>query len=429
MTEQQEAKQELAPIQRYSNDVQRFAKQYASALPPECGVTAEMFTANAIAYAGKNDAILTYEPRSVMSCLYEGARLGLMPDGAIPGFHIVGFWSGKLRRNVGTFIVDYKAVLELAVRSGMLRSINPGVVYTRDKFAFGLRNGEPFIEHEWDLDASTKERGDLRGVYCTGILPDGSKARPVWMNLAELEDYARKYAVDKHGKVKGLWAGDDRDRLVAYRKTIVRQFLTFVPKSASNLAMSTRLGDAFHADAKGSVGLTPNEDLPPVRDTDATVSNPGARQAEKDLGVDDAAEFEPPVDPDTPADIDPGDVNNGGDVEHGADLVDHDPQRDAVVDEAERAAQRQAQEQARAERAAVEFEQTCGLAWDIGTRFFGMTIAEISGSHDGILYLHDALARLDDRPELKRRLQAFFAHPTVAADLEDAQSQRQPAAE
>lgn len=397
-----ETKQELAPIQRFSNSIQRFAKQYADALPPECGVTAEMFTANAIAYLGKNDALLDYDERSVMSCLYEGARLGLMPDGAIPGFHIVGFWSGKKQCHVGTFIVDYKAVLELAVRSGMLRSINPGVVYTNDNFEFGLHDGEPFIEHRWDLDASKKDRGELRGVYCTGILPDGSKARPVWMNVADLADYAQKYALDKKGNLKGLWAGDKADLLIAYRKTIVRQFLTFVPKSASNLAMSTRLGDTFAADSKGTAGYTPDEAVP-TRDVDATVSraSPGARAAEEDLGIDGGDDAPP---------------DESFEPEPGAEKAPAPTAPTPTPEEV--AAREEAREQQRVAAAEHRFKETITMSWDIGTRYVGKTIGEISGDDEGLRYLHDAMGRLGERPQLQKRLRDYLDHPMIAPDLE-----------
>lgn len=266
----------LTPLEEFGVSLKRKAEKYDAALPPDCGLTANMVISSVVAYATKNPDVLSWDRPSVMACVYEGLQLGLMADGGVPGYYLVPF------NKKAVLVVDYKAEIDLAVRSGTLASVTCHAVYSNDHFEMEVIDGRARLMHKWDLDAPLANRGRLRGVYATGMLPDGNPAQPRWMNVAELEAFKQKYV--KRIERNLLWGGDETDKMHAYRKTVLRAFLQLIPKSATRL--SNALGMVSAVEAKTLAHAM--EGTPDIVDVDAKVScgeKRGAARAQEQLGM------------------------------------------------------------------------------------------------------------------------------------------------
>ena len=86
----------------------------------------------------RNPALLDCAPASVLSCLLLAAQYGLEP-GPLGHVYLVPF--KKDGKQQATFILGYQGMIELARRSGSLRSIFGRVVRDGDRFeyAYGLK--------------------------------------------------------------------------------------------------------------------------------------------------------------------------------------------------------------------------------------------------------------------------------------------------
>ena len=80
-------------------------------------------------------------PASVFECLFTLGQCGLEPDGR--NAHLIPRWDHKLYGKdkggyVCTLQIDYKGLVELAMRTGLVSSIHAAVVYDEDLFEYDL---------------------------------------------------------------------------------------------------------------------------------------------------------------------------------------------------------------------------------------------------------------------------------------------------
>jgi recombination protein RecT len=136
---------------------EQFKSAIALALPKH--MTADRFMRVAITCTLKVPKLGNCSQESVLNCLLTLSQLGLEPDGRLA--HLVPFG------NTCTLILDYKGVVELAMRSGLVSVIHADVVCENDVFVYEL--GE-IKKHKIDF---TKPRGDVYAVYAICKFKDG----------------------------------------------------------------------------------------------------------------------------------------------------------------------------------------------------------------------------------------------------------------
>lgn len=182
--------------------------------------------------------------QSLISALVACSELGLEPGGALGHINLIPFWNSKANRFDINIIVGYKGYVELARRSGRLKSISARVVHEKDKFTvkFGL---EEKLEHEPYLDG---DPGKARFVYCVAQFTDGGYHFEV-MSIPEVEkirDATANYknAKDKEGSV---W-GQHFEEMA--KKTAVRRASKYLPLSAEQADALEKNDDAV---VEGSV--------------------------------------------------------------------------------------------------------------------------------------------------------------------------------
>jgi recombination protein RecT len=116
------------------------------------------------------------------------------------------------------FQLGYKGLIELAHRSGELKSIEAHVVYSNDdfEFEFGL---EPKLKHVPTMDA---DKGEITWVYAIYHLVNGGYGFEV-MSRAEIEAHRFKYSKASNSPAwKNSWEE-------MAKKTVVKKVLKYAP--------------------------------------------------------------------------------------------------------------------------------------------------------------------------------------------------------
>jgi recombination protein RecT len=163
------------------------------------------------------------DPLSFMACLLQSAQLGLEPNTPLQHAFLIP------RGGQCTLQIGYQGMLDLARRSGMVRSITAHVVYAADHFVYTLGDDEK-IEH---VPAMSADPGEVRYAYAIATLDDGSKIRRV-VTRREID------AARKMGAGKGPWSSHFDEMA---RKTAIRRLYKLLPKSAE-MAAASQIEDA-----------------------------------------------------------------------------------------------------------------------------------------------------------------------------------------
>lgn len=153
---------------------------------------------------------------SFFKCLFDLSAWGLEPDGRRA--HLIPFRNNKRGVIECQLIIDFKGLVELAYRSGLVSSIHADVVCENDVFEYDL--GEIKC-HKIDL---RKPRGAPYAAYARVVMKDGSFKCEV-MSKDEVESIRKR---SKAG-TSGPWVTDWAEMS---KKTAFRRLSKWIPLSA-----------------------------------------------------------------------------------------------------------------------------------------------------------------------------------------------------
>ena len=209
-----------------------FRDQVARALPKH--LTPDRFLRVALTALLKTPKLATCTPESVTQCLLSCSQMGLEPDGRRA--HLIPYG------NACTLIVDYKGIVELAMRSGLVANLHADTVCEND--AFDYDRGELKI-HKIDF---RKPRGEVYAVYALARLKDGSEKCEV-MTKDEVESIRKR----SRAGTSGPWVTDWNEMA---KKTAFRRLSKWLP-------LSPEFRDAVEADDE-PVDVTPKAAPAPI---------------------------------------------------------------------------------------------------------------------------------------------------------------------
>jgi recombination protein RecT len=283
----------------------RYAADFATVLPSH--LDAQQWLRLAAGMLRRNPglaAVALQNPQSFFAALMDCARLGLNPGDT---YHLVPI-GGEV---VG--ITDYTGEIELIYRAGMVRKIVCEVVYEQDGFEFTL-GVDDRPRHTVSWFGSSKDRGNMIGVYAYAELKDGGTSRVAILNRDEVEKIR---AVSRSAKSSSSPWTQWPDRM--WRKTAVKQLTAWVPSSAEFRVEQIRAETAVERSRWGQIEPARDyAELPPAMPIDArsaeleqqvdqaTGELPGgdepARAVEdrpdvRDAAVDDDLPYDPTTDP------------------------------------------------------------------------------------------------------------------------------------
>jgi len=199
----------IATKQKTIQDIIRhdMAEQFALALPSVC--TPDRFVRVALTTINKNPKLAQCTQTSLLACLMDCASLGIEPDGRRA--HLIPYG------DKATLIIDYKGLIELARRSGLVSGWRAEIVCDKDKFSY--KNG--VVKHEINFRA---DRGEPFAVYSECRFKDGVIDCEV-MTMHEVDAIRKRSRAGGDGPWK-------TDYLEMAKKTVIRRHSKRLPLSA-----------------------------------------------------------------------------------------------------------------------------------------------------------------------------------------------------
>lgn len=183
-----------------------------------------------------NPALANCDPQSIFSAMMACVHLDLMPNTPEGYAYIIPY--GKEAQ----FQLGYKGLLELAMRSGVIKSVNCELVFPEDTFRVELGTDRKLVHNpSFEVD----DRGDYDksiAVYATAVLSNGTVAFDV-LTKKQVEKI-RKTAKSGNSGPWGTWA----DQMA--KKTVLKRLLKLLPSSSED----NRFKVALEIDSRGEAG-------------------------------------------------------------------------------------------------------------------------------------------------------------------------------
>ena len=192
---------------------------FADALPQTNAVTAkkaaERFSMMVYTQVSLSPQLQKCSPQSLIKAACISASLGL----DMYARELAQFVSNNIEAQ---FTIGYLGLIELAYRSGKVKSISANVIYESEKANVTIKriDGQYSVEHPFSFD---KPSGDIVAVYATANV-EGLGAQTIVLRKDEIE-HARTCS-----KAKNSPAWTSHYEAMA-KKTAIRQLAKFLPKS------------------------------------------------------------------------------------------------------------------------------------------------------------------------------------------------------
>jgi recombination protein RecT len=227
-----------------ADQIRKMESDFQVAMPR--GAEATQLVRDALTALRMTPKLAECEHTSVLGALMTCAQLGLRP-GVLGHAWPLPFWDNRSRGYKAQLVIGYQGFIELAHRSGQIRSLIARTVYANDQFDvdYGLADS---LVHKPNL---FEERGDPIAYYAVAKFVSGGHVFMV-MTQKEMLRYRDLHAKSRtrEGRIIGPWV--DNFEGMAH-KTCVRQLFKFLPKS-------TEMAVALAADDGVRVDLTPTVD-------------------------------------------------------------------------------------------------------------------------------------------------------------------------
>lgn len=175
-------------------------------------------------------------PQSFLACVMTLSQLGLEPSNGLGFAWLIPRKNKKMGTIECTVIIGYQGLMELARRSGQIRSISATAVYEGDEYEvrYGLH---PDVTHRPNW-AAPRTPAKLVGAYAVARVRDSDD--PIFVFVPRLEiEAARKRGASGAG-VSTPW---DTDYEAMALKTAVRRLFRWLPKSVE-MAIASVADDA-----------------------------------------------------------------------------------------------------------------------------------------------------------------------------------------
>lgn len=188
--------------------IKSYEKEIAKALPSV--ISPERFARIATTAVTQNPALAACSPQSFIGAMLTAAQLGLEVNSPLGQAYLIPYGSNC------QFQLGYRGLIELAHRSGDIKSIESHVVYENDEFdfEFGL---EPRLKHK----PTKGDRGEATWVYAVYRTKDEGYGFEV-MSVDDINRHRAKYSKARNSPWDSAW-----DEMA--KKTVIKRVLKFAP--------------------------------------------------------------------------------------------------------------------------------------------------------------------------------------------------------
>lgn len=140
----------------------------------------DAFTASLLDLYSGDDYLQKCDPRAVIMEAFKAAALGLPIQKSLGLAYIVPFGS------VPTFVIGYKGLIQLALRSGQYKHLHSGVIYEGQKVRSDILSGE--------FDFSGEATSDKPIGYFAHLELKSGFRKTVYMTVEQVTAHAQKFS-------------------------------------------------------------------------------------------------------------------------------------------------------------------------------------------------------------------------------------------
>lgn len=243
-----------SPAAEIRAKLQEMKDEYALAVPMgyDAAKFADQLVRDMLTALNRDAKLLECQPRTLFGALMTMAQLGFRPN--IDGqAYIVPY--GK----TATFVLGYKGLITLAMRSNLVQSLDAATVYENEasdpnRWDYGRDRGGLYVTHRPILDDSRRGKPVL--YYAQAILSTGGMVMPRPWTVAKMEAFKERYVKNTGGP----WNGTPGEVEKMRWKTVLKEAGNFIPRSPD-------LTDALKSD--GGVRSDVNHNHRPAETTQA----------------------------------------------------------------------------------------------------------------------------------------------------------------
>lgn len=227
-------------------------KQIARALPKH--LTAERMCRVAMTAYSKTPELQKCSAMSIVACVLQASEMGLELTGPLGQAYMIPRWNKKTGSNEATFQIGYRGLIDLAYRSGRVKTFCAHVVHQNDTFDYQY-GSDPKLVHK----PTEANRGDVTHVYAICIQTNGGVDFEV-MSFQDIVDHANQYS-DGVDKPFSPWKTAWKEMA---KKTAIRRLAKRVPLSIEFTAAA--VSDEYREAGISVDGDEPNIVVNDIRD-------------------------------------------------------------------------------------------------------------------------------------------------------------------
>lgn len=169
----------------------------------------------AITAAMKTPKLLECSPESFLAALTTCSQLGLEPDGRL--IHLIPYRNNRAGRTDCQVIIDYKGMVELARRSGLVSELGAEIICENDHFEYQVGH---LPVHKIDFFS---DRGKMVGAWAYARMKSGD-IQPEVMTKDEIDQIRKR----SKSSGSGPWVTDYNEMA---KKTAFRRLAKWLPQS------------------------------------------------------------------------------------------------------------------------------------------------------------------------------------------------------
>ena len=191
------------------------------------GKGAASFIASLLTIWTEDKKLQDCDVKSILSAAKQAAILNLPIMKQLGYAHVIPYKDWRSGKNVATFQLGYKGLLQLAMRSGVFKNLNAVEIYE------GELKSRNRITGEIELDETASTTGAVIGYAAYMELTNGFK-KTFYMTREEVEAHAQKYSQSysydlKNNKKTSVWS-TNFDAMA--KKTVMKLLLSkYAPTS------------------------------------------------------------------------------------------------------------------------------------------------------------------------------------------------------
>lgn len=201
--------------QEMNSLLDKYEGEFQKALPSMIDVNT--FTRSVMTMVTNSPKLLDCKPASFMGAVLQASQLGLVPDGLMGHAYIIPY------KDQAQFQIGYKGLVQLARRTGKVRSVIAREVYEGDDFEYDLSEG--IKKHKRDVEVLTSD-DKITHFYARVMYTNGGEDFAV-MTKKQIDFHKEKYSKG-HSRSDSPW---NSAYAAMGKKTVLIQALKFAELS------------------------------------------------------------------------------------------------------------------------------------------------------------------------------------------------------